>query len=177
MFSLTSLLFVLCSVLSPALCCDWLRHFGHLSGESQNVLELMGGPLTEEQGPVPFPYKLYTRMCKAEVETKLVFIRDSLKQIANLYRHENLTSVTWDTDKMDQFRAIIDRQTEELNSCVSTTRRADRKLRNYFRRLKRCTLDRTGGSAACWELIRKETKEHLALLDVLVNSIKAPGGA
>lgn len=32
-----------------------------------------------------------------------------------------------------------------------------------------------GGSAASWEVIRKETKAHLDLLDLLVNSIRTAG--
>nr|XP_046270595.1 interferon a3-like [Scatophagus argus]XP_046272377.1 interferon a3-like [Scatophagus argus] len=172
MFSWTSLLFILCSALTPALCCDWLSHYGHLSNTSLTLIRLMGGQLTQQESPVSFPFKLYERVHKEEVKSQLAFIRDSLELISGLYRHDNLSSVTWDTDKTDHFLMSIDRQTEELNTCVPTNRPADSKLRKYYRRLVRSTLCRTGGSPASWELIRKETKEHLQQLDLLVSSIR-----
>ncbi|XP_020496686.2 interferon phi 1 [Labrus bergylta] len=212
MSRLTCLLFVLCSVLTPTLGCDWIsRRFGHLSGLSLDLIQHMGGPLTKQPSPVRFPDRLYSRVRKAEVESQLVFIRDSLDLISGLYHHDNLTSVTWNTKKLEDFQAIIHRQAEELSRCVSSTsRRVDvklrncnrrltrsildrtvmtgrrmknkqktnykRQLRNYYRRLS-CTLNRTGGSAASWELIRKETKLNLDHLDVLVSFIKASGAA
>ncbi|XP_034566443.1 interferon a3-like [Notolabrus celidotus] len=213
MSSWSGLFFVLCSVLTPALCCDWVRHFGRLNGESLNLIQNMGGPLTEQQSPVPFPYRLYEHIHKEKVEAQLVFIRDSLIMISDLYDHDNLTSVTWNNITMEHFLSNIHRQTVELNSCVSSNRQVnltsvtcknntvkdslenvtrqtedlnrcvllkkgvDHKLRNYYRRLTRRTLDHTGGSAASWELIRKETKQHLGHLDVLMNSITASGAA
>ncbi|XP_034567826.1 interferon phi 1 [Notolabrus celidotus] len=171
------LFLVLCSVLTPALCCNWIKHFGHLNGESLKLIKDMGGPLTEEQSPVPFPYRLYTRIQKEEVQSQLVFIRDSLKMISDLYSHDNLTPVTWDKVKLEHFLSSIHRQTVELNRCVPPSKRVNRKLRNYYRRLTRCTLDRTCCSAASWELIRKETKQHLGHLDLLMNPIKANDAA
>ncbi|XP_074553054.1 interferon phi 1 [Halichoeres trimaculatus] len=214
MSSWSGLFFVLCSVLTPALCCDWVRHFGRQNGESLTLISSMGGPLTEQQSPVPFPYRLYTQIHKEEVESQLVFIRDSLIMIAGLYHHNNLTSVTWSNVTMERFLSSIHRQMTELNRCVSTKRQVnltsvicrnstlktdsgedvqgrteelhscaslqkgiEHKLRHYYRRLIRSTLDRFGGNAASWELIRKETKLHLSHLDVLMNSITASGAA
>ncbi|CAJ1075517.1 interferon phi 1 [Xyrichtys novacula] len=171
MHSWSSLVFILCGVLTPAFCCDWLRHFGRLNGESLKFIQTMGGPLTKEKSPVPFPYRLYTRLQKEPVESQLVFIRDSLKMISNLYHNDNLTSVTWDKMKMEHFLSSLHRQKVEFNHCVSDGTRVPRKLRQYYRRLARCTVDRTGGSVASWELIRKETKNHLDQLELLVNLI------
>ncbi|XP_070779902.1 LOW QUALITY PROTEIN: interferon phi 1 [Enoplosus armatus] len=176
MFSWTGLLFILCT-LTPALCCDWLRHYGHVSNSSLTLIQHMGGQLTKQESPVSFPYKLYRRIQKAEVETKLVFIRDTLELISDLYRHGNLSSFTWDTDKTEHFLISIHRQTDGFNSCVSTNKSADSRLRKYYRRLATHTLYRTGGSAASWELIRKETKLHLDQLDLLVASIRASPAA
>ncbi|XP_041673417.1 interferon a3-like [Cheilinus undulatus] len=171
--SWTNVFFVLCSVLSPALCCDWVSsRFGHLSGQSMDLILQMGGPLTKDECPVPFPDKLYTAICKAQVDSQLVFVRDSLKLISHLYYHDNLTAVSWDNRKLEDFRSIIHRQVEELNVCVSPGEQMDRKLRNYYRRLTQSTLGRTGGSAASWELIREVTKRHLDRLDVMMNFIK-----
>ncbi|XP_060883000.1 interferon phi 1 [Labrus mixtus] len=198
MSRLTCLLVVLCSVLTPTLGCDWIsRRFGHLSGLSLDLIQHMGGPLTKQPSPVRFPDRLYSRVREAEVESQLVFIRDSLDLISGLYHHDNLTSVTWNTKKLEDFQAIIHRQAEELSQCVtannfilvatvSSSRRVAVKLRNCNRRLTRRILDRTlltvslcvqGGSTASWELIRKETKLNLDHLDVLVNLIKASGAA
>uniref|UniRef100_A0A3B4WSS9 Uncharacterized protein n=1 Tax=Seriola lalandi dorsalis TaxID=1841481 RepID=A0A3B4WSS9_SERLL len=121
MISWTSLL-VLCSVLSPALCCDWLRHYGHYSNISLTLIRLMGGQLTEQDSPVSFPYKFYKHIRNSEVRSKVVFIRDSLVQISDLYRHDNLSSVTWDMDNTNRFRMSIDRQIDGLNTCVSEQR-------------------------------------------------------
>nr|QTY39053.1 IFNh [Lateolabrax japonicus] len=182
MFSWTGLLFVLCGALTPALCCDWLRHYGHLSNASMTLIQLMGGQLTEQESPVPFPYKLYRQIRNAEVKSQLVFIRDSLELISDLYLQNNFSSVPWDTVKTEHFLMGIHRQIEELSTCVSTnrselepTQRPGSKLKRYYRRLETSTLHRTGGSAASWEVIRKETKAHLDLLDLLVNSIRTAG--
>uniref|UniRef100_A0A3Q3GML8 Uncharacterized protein n=1 Tax=Labrus bergylta TaxID=56723 RepID=A0A3Q3GML8_9LABR len=119
------LFLVLCSVLTPNLCCDWVKRFGHLNGQSLDAIEHMGGPLTEEKGPVLFPNSLYKRI------RKLVFIRDSLKLISDLYRHDNLTSVTWDVKKLVEFQAIIHRQVEELNTCVGPNILSDALSKEY----------------------------------------------
>ncbi|KAI3359466.1 hypothetical protein L3Q82_013768, partial [Scortum barcoo] len=143
MFSWTGLLFVLCGALTPVLCCDWLRHYGHISNASLTLIQLMGGQLTKQESPVSFPYKLYTRIRNAEVESQLVFIRDSLEQISDLYLHNNHSSVTWDTNKMEHFLMSIHRQTDGLKGCVSTKSRADSRLRKYYRRLAKSTLHHT----------------------------------
>ncbi|KAM3863748.1 interferon phi 1 [Diretmus argenteus] len=114
--------FLICSFTSSVLCCDWLRHYGHHSNNSLVLLDQM-------------------------VESRLVFIRDSLELIGGLYLHGNLSSVTWDTTKIEHFLLSIYRQTDGLNSC--------------------------GSSTASWELIRKETKFHLQQLDLLVATIRS----
>ncbi|XP_031735841.1 interferon phi 1 [Anarhichas minor] len=162
------ILVLLCSAVTPVLCCDWLRHYGHLSNISLTLVQVMGGQLTDQESPVPFPYRLYERIRKDEVESQLVFIRDSLELIAGLYHHDNRSSVTWDTDKTERFLMTIDRQTDGLKSCVSThSRKNMSRQRRYYRRLENSTLYRTGGSPESWELIRKETKLHLEQLDLL----------
>ncbi|XP_033501258.1 interferon phi 1 [Epinephelus lanceolatus] len=173
MTSWTVLLVVLCSSLTPVLGCDWLRHYGHLSNMSLHLLHQMGGQLTEQDCPVPFPSKFYDRIRNATVMSQLVFIRDSLELIAGLYLHDNRSSVGWDTDKTERFLMTIHRQADGLNSCVLTNRRADSRLRKYYRRLETRTLYNTGGSAVSWELIRKESRRHLHQLDVLVACIRA----
>uniref|UniRef100_A0A3Q1IY77 Uncharacterized protein n=1 Tax=Anabas testudineus TaxID=64144 RepID=A0A3Q1IY77_ANATE len=167
MITCTTLLFVLCSVLTPALCCNWLKHYHHHSNNSLTLIRLMGGPLMDVMSPVPFPYKFYKDIRNTN-ETQLVFVRDSLKHIFELYHRGNLSSVAWDTNHTHPFLQSIHRQTDELSQCVSHTQRADRRLRKYYRRLAKKTLYHTGWSSGSWELIRKETKRHLDHLDLLV---------
>ncbi|XP_068581709.1 interferon phi 1 [Cebidichthys violaceus] len=167
------ILVLLCSAVSPVLGCDCVRNYGRLSNTSLTLVQVMGGQLTDQESPVPFPYRFYKRVKKDEVESQVIFIRDSLELIAGLYRHDNRSSVTWDTDKTESFLMTIDRQTEDLKSCVSTHRRKNMSgLKRYYRKLEKKTLYRTGGSPESWELIRKETKLHLKHLDLLAASLR-----
>nr|WCF43306.1 type I interferon h [Lates calcarifer] len=169
----STVLFLLCAALAPALCCDWLTHYSRHSNISRTLILQMGDPLITEESKVSFPYRLYKDIRNTEVESQLVFIRDSLELILNLYHHDNHSSIAWDTDKMDHFLMSVDRQIDGLNTCVSMNKRADSRLRKYYRRLEKRTLYLTGGAPASWELIRKETKLHLDQLELLVASIRA----
>ncbi|XP_062422112.1 interferon phi 1 [Pungitius pungitius] len=184
MTSWTSMMvFFFCSAGTPGLCCNWLQRYGHLSNSSLTLIQTMGGQLTDQESPVAFPYQLYKRIKNNTVDTQLVFIRDSLKLMAGLYRHDNLSSVTWDTKKMEDFLIIIHRQIDGLNSCVSTEthqvsqNRRNRPLCRYYHRLKKNTLCSTGGSPASWELIRKESKLHLDQLNQLWGFMVESAGA
>ncbi|XP_072224763.1 interferon a3-like [Leuresthes tenuis] len=172
MFSHTGPLLALCSVLTSALCCDWLTEYSDLRNSSVTLVELMGGAFTDQESPVPFPYKLYAQVEKKGLESQLLFIRDSLEQIYLLFRSNNHSSANWDTRKTTQFLESLHRQVVELSSCVPK-KRTDSRLRNYYRRLKNSTLSCPGGSAASWELLRRETKDHLDRLDLLGNLVKA----
>ncbi|XP_042247784.1 interferon a3-like [Thunnus maccoyii] len=191
--------FVLCSALTPALCCDWLdQRFSNVNNECLTHLKLMGDPLTEEESPVPFPYDLYQSMRNTQVlESQLLFIRDSLKLISDLYHHGNRSSAAWNTNEETNFLITIDRQNEELNKCVSIEKPVKVLLRKYYKRLEKSALhrmlpvekpvnvtlseyyksleksalDRTGGGTTYWELIRMETKRHLDQLEMLVSII------
>ncbi|XP_068458069.1 interferon phi 1 [Clinocottus analis] len=168
----TSLLVILlCKAVTLSLSCDWLRHYGHLSNASLTLVQHMGGQLTDEESPLPFPYKLYRRMKSEKVASRLAFARDSLELIAGLYRHDNRSSAAWDPAETERFLMTIDRQAHGLQSCVSTQSRNDSRLRKYYRRLVKSTLCLTGGSPASWELIRRESKLHLDHLDQLMGSV------
>lgn len=54
-----------------------------------------------------------------QVDSKLVFIRDSLQLIFCLYRHDNLSAAPWGADKTEGFLTVIHRQIMELSACVS----------------------------------------------------------
>ncbi|CAL8272964.1 unnamed protein product [Lota lota] len=169
--------------------CDWLRLYGDLSNDSMSLLDQMGGAMTDQECPVLFPESSYRHIQKAKVEEKLEFIGDSLMQIIQLY-NGNLSSVSWDQNKTELFLITMDRQAREINSCAMankqkaqrTARQTDsqaetqthKRLAHYYKKLLRVTVHRMGGSAASWELIRKESKKHLERLDLLQASLPRP---
>uniref|UniRef100_A0A672Z2T7 Uncharacterized protein n=1 Tax=Sphaeramia orbicularis TaxID=375764 RepID=A0A672Z2T7_9TELE len=155
------LVFLFSNTLTSALRCDWLKHYGHRSNECLNLLEDMGGQLIQEDGRDRCPYRLYSRIRNTQVESQVVFIRDSLEHILRLYDHGNRSSVTWDTVNTEHFLLCLRSQIDKLNGCVSKRPRVY-VVRVSFR----------GSSAESWELIRKNTKEHLEQLHLLVNSIR-----
>ncbi|XP_063326991.1 interferon a3-like [Pelmatolapia mariae] len=180
MVTWTGLLFVLCGALTSALCCDWLTHYKQPSKEARDLLTRMGDQLTEQHPSVHrvrFPKHLYKQIKNSEVESKLVFIRDSLQLIFCLYRHGNLSAAPWGTDKTDGFLTVIHRQIKELSACVSTNSPANSRLRSYYRTLANSTLSCSGCSTASWQLLRKETKLRLDQLELLVASIRVPAAA
>uniref|UniRef100_A0A8C6MK42 Uncharacterized protein n=1 Tax=Nothobranchius furzeri TaxID=105023 RepID=A0A8C6MK42_NOTFU len=145
----TSLIFIIC-MLTSGLCCNWLTDNSKLRNTTMVLIEVMGGEFTKQDCLVLFPYKMYKRVEKREVESQLGFIRDSLKEIFHLYRYDNLSSTSWDPVKTMLFLESINRQIYELNSCVS----------KYFLLY------------AFWELLRKKTKHHLVSLDILGNKLQ-----
>ncbi|CDQ88876.1 unnamed protein product [Oncorhynchus mykiss] len=85
--------------------------------------------------------------------------------------------VTWNKKNLDDFLKILERQFETLNSCVilfhfvrhvSPAMKPERRLKRYFKKLNRKVLRKMNYSAQAWELIRKEMKRHLQILDILV---------
>ncbi|XP_030202190.1 interferon phi 1 isoform X1 [Gadus morhua] len=179
----------LCSSVVTVQSCDWLRLYGDLSNDSMSLLDQMGGEMTDQQCPVPFPESFYRHIKKDKMEAKLEFIGDSLTQIIQLY-HGNRSSVSWDHNKTERFLITVDRQAREINSCVMankqkvqrTARQADsqeesqthKKLAHYYKKLFRVTVHRMGESAESWELIRKESKMHLERLDLLQARLPRP---
>uniref|UniRef100_A0A672Z4W5 Uncharacterized protein n=1 Tax=Sphaeramia orbicularis TaxID=375764 RepID=A0A672Z4W5_9TELE len=156
------LVFLFSNTLTSALRCDWLKHYGHRSNECLNLLR--AGQQCRVPGLLGVPGR--------GVESQVVFIRDSLEHILRLYDHGNRSSVTWDTVNTEHFLLCLRSQIDKLNGCVLTSNRTNHSLRKYYKRLSKEVLDRTGSSAESWELIRKNTKEHLEQLHLLVNSIR-----
>ncbi|MEQ2182835.1 hypothetical protein GOODEAATRI_026336, partial [Goodea atripinnis] len=118
-------LFILCSVLTSALCCDWLNHYSDLRNSSIVLIESMAN-------------------------SKLLFIRECLEQIYGLYRHnDGVLPAAWDSVKTSDFLESINRQIVELDECVSALelhRHHDPSwtlnVRRCFKDLKNQTVDR-----------------------------------
>uniref|UniRef100_A0AAZ3PJF5 Interferon a3-like n=1 Tax=Oncorhynchus tshawytscha TaxID=74940 RepID=A0AAZ3PJF5_ONCTS len=158
--SWTCIFLIICSMQSVCNCCDWIRHhYGHLSAEYLSLLDQMGGDITEQEAPVFFPELLYRRIDDAKVKT-IILTFHTIYQITKLF-DGNMKAVIWDKKKLDDFLNILERQFENLKSCVSPAEKPERRLKRYFKKL-----NRKNYSAQAWELIRKETKHHLQRLDI-----------
>uniref|UniRef100_A0A4W5LNT1 Interferon a3-like n=1 Tax=Hucho hucho TaxID=62062 RepID=A0A4W5LNT1_9TELE len=119
MQSWTCIFLIICSVQSVCHCCDWIRHhYGHLSAEYLSLLDQMGGDITKQNAPVFFPTSLYRHIDDAEFEDKVRFLNETIYEITKLF-DGNMKSVTWDKKNLDDFLNILERQFENLNSCVS----------------------------------------------------------
>ncbi|XP_029491402.2 interferon a3-like [Oncorhynchus nerka] len=164
--SWTCIFIIICSMQSVCHCCDWIRHhYGLLSAEYLSLLDQMGGDITEQEAPVFFPELLYRRIDDAKFEDQVIFRNETIYQITKLF-DGNMKAVTWDKKKLDDFLNILERQFENLKSCVSPAEKPERRLKRYFKKLNRKVLRKMNYSAQAWELIRKETKHHLQRLDI-----------
>ncbi|KAM4534582.1 interferon a3-like [Fundulus diaphanus] len=175
MFRIRVSVFFLCSVLTSALCCDWLSHHSHLRNTSMVLIKDMGGPFNDSQtSPMRFPYNLYKMTERREVNSQLLFIRDSLKHIYDLYRY-NALPAAWDAVKTKDFLESINRQIVELDQCVESghKEKLNKKLKRYYKQLKNRIQNQNGDSSKGWELLRNETKNHLLRLDMLGNLLQA----
>uniref|UniRef100_A0A4W5JYI2 Interferon a3-like n=1 Tax=Hucho hucho TaxID=62062 RepID=A0A4W5JYI2_9TELE len=159
MQSWTCIFLIVCSMQSVCHCCDWIRHhYGHLSAEYLSLLDQMGGDITKQNAPVFFPTSLYRHIDDAEFEDKVRFLNETIFEITKLF-DGNMKSVTWDKKNLDDFLNILERQFENLNSCVSNGKVHPTNISMFL-----CFQNY---SAQAWELIRKETKRHLQRLDIL----------
>uniref|UniRef100_A0A8C7FS05 Uncharacterized protein n=1 Tax=Oncorhynchus kisutch TaxID=8019 RepID=A0A8C7FS05_ONCKI len=117
MQSWTCIFLIICSMQSVCHCCDWIRHhYGHLSAEYLSLLDQMVRDITKQNAPVFSPTSLYRPIDDAEVKS------DSIYKITKLF-DGNMKSVTWDKKNLDDFLNILERQFENLHSCVMKTYR------------------------------------------------------
>ncbi|XP_014048253.2 interferon a3 isoform X3 [Salmo salar] len=131
----------ICSMQSVCHCCDWIQHhYGHLSSEYLSLLDQM-------------------------FEDQVRFRNETIYQITKLF-DGNMKAVTWDKKNLDDFLNILERQLENLKSCVSPAKKPERRLKRYSKELNRKVLRKMNYSAQAWELIRKETRRHLQRLDI-----------
>uniref|UniRef100_A0A8C7U9S2 Interferon a3-like n=1 Tax=Oncorhynchus mykiss TaxID=8022 RepID=A0A8C7U9S2_ONCMY len=126
--SWTCIFLIICSMQSVCHCCDWSRHhYGHLRD------------ITEQEAPVFFPESLYRRIDDAKFEDQVRFRNETIYQITKLF-DGNMKAVTWDKKKLDNFLNILERQFENLKSCVSPAKKPERRLKRYFKKLNRKVL-------------------------------------
>uniref|UniRef100_A0A669AYA5 Uncharacterized protein n=1 Tax=Oreochromis niloticus TaxID=8128 RepID=A0A669AYA5_ORENI len=97
-----------------------------------------------------------------------------LEEVAALFEEDH-SSASWEDSTVRNFLNIVNKQAEELHSCVSSLSVTPR-LRSiitemYFKRLSDDVLKKKGHSAEAWEVIRKETKAHLMRAEQLASSL------
>ncbi|XP_061081165.1 interferon a3-like [Conger conger] len=166
-------LFIICSAQDFCEGCDWIqRGFRLVGGESLSLLSDMGGDITDDKVPVPFPKTLYRSIRNAEMDDKVKSLHEAIDQIIELF-HGNLDAVTWNMEKVEHFLTLLHRQSRELEKCVSSASKYERRLDGYFRKLKN-VLKQRKYDAHSWELIRKEVKRHLQRLDLISAAMKTP---
>ncbi|XP_017166247.1 interferon phi 4 [Poecilia reticulata] len=167
-------LFCACSALS----CRWMEHrFRPYSGNSLNLLDMMANNMTNstEDGAntVPFPDHLYSQASKASAEGKLSFAVHILKEVSALFEEDH-SSASWQEVTVENFLNVVNKQADELHSCIkghSHMKKKNTKLHLYFKRLSNEILAKMGHSADAWELIRREVKVSLIKADHLVSSL------
>uniref|UniRef100_A0A3P9LLR6 Interferon phi 4 n=1 Tax=Oryzias latipes TaxID=8090 RepID=A0A3P9LLR6_ORYLA len=164
--------------------CRWLDHkFKQFSDTSLDLLEKMVNNATNstegdatEDIEVDFPHHLYRQASKESAENQVAFTVQVLKEVSALFEEEDSSSSSWQQITVEKFLGVVNRQADELHSCVSESlvHKKNRKLRMYFKRLLDHILKKQGYSAEAWETIRKETKAHLLraqrLLSPLISS-------
>uniref|UniRef100_A0A668U1T7 Interferon a3-like n=1 Tax=Oreochromis aureus TaxID=47969 RepID=A0A668U1T7_OREAU len=124
---------------------------------------------TEVEDTVAFPNHLYRQASKASDEDKLAFTVQVLEEVAALFEEDH-SSASWEDSTVRNFLNIVNKQAEELHSCVSSLSLYF-KTEMYFKRLSDDVLKKKGHSAEAWEVIRKETKAHLMRAEQLASSL------
>uniref|UniRef100_A0A668U3W6 Interferon a3-like n=1 Tax=Oreochromis aureus TaxID=47969 RepID=A0A668U3W6_OREAU len=137
-----------------SLSCRWMDHkFRQHNEETLNLLDTMANNstnITEVEVTVVFPNHLYR-----QDEDKLAFTVQVLEEVAALFEEDH-SSASWEDSTVRNLLNIVNKQAEELHSCVSSL-----STKMYFKRLSDDVLKKKGHSAEAWEVIRKETKAHL----------------
>ncbi|CAI5658275.1 unnamed protein product [Oreochromis niloticus] len=108
-------------------------------------------------------------------EDKLAFTVQILKELLALFEEDH-SSASWEENTVENFLNIVDKQTEELHSCIgshsNTTQKGQQlsfRREKYFKRLLNKILKKNGYSAEAWEKIRNITQAHLRQCEFLIS--------
>uniref|UniRef100_A0A3B5RBV8 Uncharacterized protein n=1 Tax=Xiphophorus maculatus TaxID=8083 RepID=A0A3B5RBV8_XIPMA len=166
MFRGTAPILFFCSVLTFAHCCDWLSHYNDLRNSTLVLIDSLVSTGSVGQSE---SCSSHLSLCFQE-NSQLRFIRDSLEQIYNLYRHGDMSAAGWDDGKTTNFLESINRQIVELHECVSALQ-LELRLTGVLTRVLLLQGGRDG-----WEMLRRATEQNLIQLEQLGNRIKANRG-
>ncbi|XP_031598735.2 interferon a3-like [Oreochromis aureus] len=161
-----------------SLSCRWMDHkFRQHNEETLNLLDTMANNstnITEVEVTVVFPNHLYRQVSKASDEDKLAFTVQVLEEVAALFEEDH-SSASWEDSTVRNLLNIVNKQAEELHSCIGSHSHKKKnsqlyfKTKMYFKRLSDDVLKKKGHSAEAWEVIRKETKAHLMRAEPLAS--------
>uniref|UniRef100_A0A672GYB0 Interferon a3-like n=1 Tax=Salarias fasciatus TaxID=181472 RepID=A0A672GYB0_SALFA len=180
-------LFVALFSAGSSLSCRWMNDkFQQHSEESMALLDHMvrtnnSTNTTEDaelDASLAFPYSLYNQASNASDEDKLAFIVHVLREVCGLFE-EDYSAASWEESTVEDFLIVLNRQADELSSCVSSQpttslhgrKKKSPKLQMYFKRLSQLVLKKKEHSAEAWELIRTEIQLHLERADLLASSL------
>uniref|UniRef100_A0A3Q4I0Q5 Interferon omega-1-like n=1 Tax=Neolamprologus brichardi TaxID=32507 RepID=A0A3Q4I0Q5_NEOBR len=123
---------------------------------------------------VAFPNRLYRKTSKATAEDKLAFTVQILEELFALFEEDH-SSASWEENTVENFLSIVNKQAEELRSCIGshsyTTQKGQERTKMYFKRLLNKILKKNGYSAEAWEKIRDITEDHLSQCAFLVTPL------
>ncbi|XP_019217734.1 interferon a3-like isoform X1 [Oreochromis niloticus] len=166
-----------------SLSCKWMdEKFRQHNEETLNLLDTMVYNSTnttedaEVEVTVAFPNHLYRQASKASAEDKLAFTVQVLEEVAALFEEDH-SSASWEDSTVRNFLNIVNKQAEELHSCIGSHSHKKKnsqlyfKTEMYFKRLSDDVLKKKGHSVEAWEVIRKETKAHLMRAEQLASSL------
>ncbi|XP_047664191.1 interferon a3-like [Tachysurus fulvidraco] len=119
-----------------------------------------------------------TGLLKSMDENLFPVALETLNEVAKIFNMTSITSVTWDRGQLRYFKALIDRQVENLKICVgkqvqtvmdkSVSNSTDT-LRSYFVKLEERLKEKEFSSCA-WEIVRKELLDSLQKLQTFIKS-------
>uniref|UniRef100_A0A672H0T0 Interferon a3-like n=1 Tax=Salarias fasciatus TaxID=181472 RepID=A0A672H0T0_SALFA len=163
-------LFVALFSAGSSLSCRWMNDkFQQHSEESMALLDHMTNNSTnttedaELDASLAFPYSLYNQASNASDEDKLAFTVHVLREVCGLFE-EDYSAASWEESTVEDFLIVLNRQADELSSCVSS-----QPTTSLY------STDLTEPLAEAWELIRTEIQRHLQRADLLASSlIKLP---
>uniref|UniRef100_A0A3Q1GRP4 Interferon a3-like n=1 Tax=Acanthochromis polyacanthus TaxID=80966 RepID=A0A3Q1GRP4_9TELE len=171
-----ALLFVgLCSS-GSSLNCKWMEgKFKELNKEMLDLLRTMANNSTntteEGENTVAFPHKLYSHASNASATDKLAFVVQTLEETAALFEEDH-SAASWEDSTVDKFLTVVNRQADELSSCIGSHKKKNTKLHMHFKRLSGHILKKMGHSADAWELIRTKIEFHLISAHLLASSLR-----
>uniref|UniRef100_A0A3P8R8P0 Uncharacterized protein n=1 Tax=Astatotilapia calliptera TaxID=8154 RepID=A0A3P8R8P0_ASTCA len=156
-----------------SLSCKWMDQKIQTVYNSTNTTEDAEGEVT-----LAFPNHLYRQASKASAEDKLAFTVQILEEVAALFEEDH-SAASWEDSTVRNLLNIVNKQAEELRSCVSSLSVSHKKKNSqlyfrtkmYFKRLSDDVLKKKDHSAEAWEVIRKETKAHLMRAEQLASSL------
>uniref|UniRef100_A0A3B4F0P8 Uncharacterized protein n=1 Tax=Pundamilia nyererei TaxID=303518 RepID=A0A3B4F0P8_9CICH len=140
-------LFLALFTAGSSLSCKWMDHkVRQHNEETLNLLDTM-----VSWRSLVFPNHLYRQVSISSAEDKLAFTVQILEEVAALFEEDN-SSASWEDSTVRNFLNIVNKQAEELHSCLSSLSIGSHshKKKNsqlYFKRLSDDVLKKKGHSA------------------------------